>query len=134
MENLIEILENNENSFKVLTQFEGWKTAIMNDMEKYLPENIAFMQKHNLSDEVFVLLEGRCVLFVAEGDQKPENLKAINMEPFKVYNIKKGVWHTHTFAKNTSVFIVENSNTCLENSPKFFDLTESQRKFIVNNS
>lgn len=131
MDNLIFVLEHNENSYKVITEFETWKTAIMNDMERFRSENIEYMQKHTLSDEIFVLLSGNCVLFVATGDEKPEELIAVPMEHYKVYNIKKGVWHTHTFAKNTKVFIVENSNTCDENSPKYFNLTKEQKSYVV---
>ncbi len=132
MENLISIFEHNEKSYKVVSEFEGWKVALMNDMEKYSSENIEYMQKHNLSDEIFVLLSGSCTLFVATGEEKPKELKAILMEPNKVYNIKKGVWHTHTFKKETQVFIVENSNTNDSNSPKYFNLSDEQRKYIRN--
>ncbi len=130
MDNLFCVLEHNEKSYKVVTEFEGWKVALMNDMEKYKPENIVSMQKHNETDEIFVLLSGSCTLFVATGEEKPIELKAVPMEPHKVYCIKKGVWHTHTFAENTKVFIVENSNTNDSNSPKCFDLTDELKNYI----
>ncbi len=130
MENLISVLEHTDKSFKVVSEFEGWKVALMNDMEKYKPENIACMQKHNLSDEIFVLLSGKCTLFVATGDEMPQEVTAVPMEQGKVYSIKKGVWHTHTFHENTQVFIVENSNTNDGNSPRCFDLTPEQKEYI----
>ncbi len=135
MENLIEIRQHDDKSYKVVTTSDdGWKTALMNDMEKFAPQNIPYMQKHSKSDEVFVLLCGKCVLFVADGDDKPQNITAIPMEQGKVYNIKKGVWHTHSFRKDTQVFIVENADTCDDNSPKCFDLPQEIRQYIVEKS
>ena len=40
------------------------------------------------------------------------------MEPELVYNIRKGVWHTHVLEDDTTVVVVENSDTVPENSPK----------------
>ncbi len=131
MENLIEICENNEKRYKVVTAFEGWKTAILNDSDMYRPQNISYLQKHNETDEIFVLLAGKCTLYVAQGDEKPLTLTAVPMEAGKVYNIKKGVWHTHALAPETKVFIVENENTCADNSPMYFDLTDEQRACLL---
>jgi hypothetical protein len=52
------------------------------------------------------------------------------MEPYKIYNIKKSVWHTHTLSRDGKVLIVENRNTTLDNSP-FCPLTDAQRKMIA---
>ena len=49
----------------------------------------------------------------------------ISMVPKKLYNVKKGVFHTHTLDRAGSVLIVENQNTCDENSPTR-DMTEEQ--------
>ena len=128
---LIEIFAHTEKSYQPIVSFEHWRVALMNDMEKYLPHNIAFLQKHNESDESFVLLKGKCTLYVAEGGARPGRLIGYPMEPLKVYNIKKGVWHTHAFAPDTQVLIVENSNTCDENSPKFFEISPQQRDDLI---
>ncbi|MDP3284403.1 MAG: hypothetical protein Q8M56_08250, partial [Desulfobacterales bacterium] len=95
-----------------------------------LPENITAMQRHNETDEVFVLLRGCCVLFIGEGDEKVTDIFAENMQPFKIYNVKKSVWHTHTLSRDAKVLIVENRNTVLDNSP-FSSLTVTQREIIA---
>jgi len=41
------------------------------------------------------------------------------MERGKIYNVKKGVYHTHTLSKDAKVLIVENDDTSDDNSPKF---------------
>ncbi len=134
MEKLIEILENKEKSYSPVVAFNNWRIAIMNDMEKYSPQNVECWQKHNLSDESFVLLKGKCTLFVADGRDAPyDNITACKMEPQKVYNIKKGVWHTHTFSEDTSVLIVENDDTNDTNSPKV-KINGVQKDFIIKNS
>lgn len=52
-------------------------------------------------------------------------IQCVTLEPLKCYNVKKGVWHTHTLEKDSSVLIVENRNTCDDNSPTAL-LTEKQ--------
>ncbi len=88
------------------------------------------MQKHNGTDEVFVLRTGRCVLFIGEGDENVTKVHALDMELYKLYNVKKGVWHSHTFDEDARVLIVENRDTVDENSP-FVPLSESQCKEVV---
>ena len=83
------------------------------------------MQKHTLSDEVFVLLKGSCTLFSAGNGDSIGNVTATKLEPLKMYNVKAGVWHTHTLTPDSSVLIVENRDTCDDNSPTAY-MTEEQ--------
>jgi len=103
--------------FHPVVDFESWRVAIFNDAEIWQEKNISYLQKHDLSDEVFVLLEGSCTLIISE-ETIPKKLYGIKMEKGKVYNIKKGVWHTHVLEEGTKVIVVENSNTSPDNSPK----------------
>ena len=48
------------------------------------------------------------------------------MEPLKVYNIRRGTWHSHTLSPDATVLIIENENTCDDNSPEA-ELTERQK-------
>ena len=61
-----------------------------------------------LTDEVFVLLEGQAVLYVE--DQK------YSMEIGTLYNVKQGTWHHIVVSEDATVMVVENSNTCAENT------------------
>ncbi|NWF63837.1 MAG: hypothetical protein HXY38_05970, partial [Chloroflexi bacterium] len=76
------------------------------------------------------LMTGRCILFIGEGEDSVTNVHAVDMEPYKLYNVKRGVWHSHTFSKDARVLIVENRDTVAENSP-FVGLSESQRKKVM---
>jgi mannose-6-phosphate isomerase-like protein (cupin superfamily) len=129
-ETLIEIREHNQPDYKPLIDYQSWRVALMNYTADLLPEKINRMQKHTQTDEVFVLMKGRCILFIGEGDESVTKVHAVDMELYKLYNVKKGVWHSHTFSEDARVLIVENRDTVFENSP-FVPLLDSQRKEVV---
>ena len=129
-ESLIEIREHDEPDYKPLIDYQSWRVALLNYTADYLPEKINRMQKHTETDEVFVLLAGRCILFLGEGDDPVVKVHAVDMELYKLYNVKRGVWHSHTFSEDARVLVVENRDTILENSP-FVGLSESQRRTVV---
>jgi len=78
-----------------------------------------------------VLLEGRCILFLGEGNDTITSITAVDMVPRKLYNVKRGVWHSHTLNNDASVLIVENRDTAIKNSPKKL-LNDNQRRRIVD--
>ena len=129
-ESLIEIRGHDEADYKPLIDYQSWRVALMNYTADLLPEKINRMQKHTETDEVFVLLTGRCILFIGEGDESVTKTHAVNMDLYKLYNVKKGVWHSHTFSEDARVLIVENRDTVEENSP-FVPLSESQCREVV---
>lgn len=129
-QSLIEICEHNEPDYKPLVDFESWRVALLNYTADYLPEKINRMQRHNETDEVFVLLAGRCILFLGEGEESVTQVHAVDMELYKLYNIKQGVWHSHTFSEDARVLVVENRDTVYENSP-FVNLSGAQQKEVV---
>lgn len=123
---LIEIKEYNSEGYKPLVDYDSWRVAVLNYCTELLPKNIKKVQKHDETDEVFVLLKGKCILFIVED----KNIFAYEMKPLKLYNIKRSVWHTHTLSKDAVVLIVENSDTNLANSPEK-KLTKKQQKTIA---
>jgi len=108
-----------------MIDFESWRVAILNYCEELEVQNLKTMQKHDESDEVFVLLSGNCTLFTGGNGEQIGEIHMVSMVPKKLYNVKKGVFHTHTLDREGSVLIVENQNTCDENSPTR-DMTEEQ--------
>ena len=129
-ESLIEIREHSGPDYQPLIDYQNWRVAIINYTTDLTPDKINRMQKHTETDEVFVLMTGRCILFVGEGEESITKIYAVDMEPYKAYNIKRGVWHSHTFSEDARVLIVENRDTVVENSP-FVPLSEEQCKTIV---
>ena len=71
----------------------------------------------------FVLLEGECTLYVADGvGDALGQISTVVMEKRKMYNIKKGVWHNLAGNEQMVLLIVENADTSKGNSD-FFPVT-----------
>ncbi len=129
-EALIEVREHNGADYKPLIDYQSWRVALMNYTADLLPEKINRMQKHTGTDEVFVLLAGRCILFLGEGEESVTDIHAVDMELYKLYNVKKGAWHSHTFSEDARVLIVENRDTVEANSP-FVGLSVEQQREVM---
>lgn len=113
----IEIIDFQPEGYKPLVDFGQWRVAVLKFCDDLKLENIKTMQKHLETDEVFVLVGGHCTLFLGNDGESPENIRSVAMEHGKIYNIKKGVWHNHIMDEDGEVLIVENRNTCDDNSP-----------------
>jgi len=129
-ETLLEVREYAGEGYQPLIDFEAWRVAILRFHPELLPHNLDTMQRHDETDEVFVLLTGRCILFLGEGTDEVAGIFAQDMEPLKLYNVKRGAWHTHTLSDDASVLIVENRDTTLDNSPRVA-LNDQQRAELV---
>jgi len=128
---LIEIKQYHGEGYMPLIDFETWRVAVLKYCDELLPENIIKLQRHDESDEVFVLLQGNCTLYIADGKDEVGRIYQESMELLKLYNIKKSTWHSHTLSKDAVVLIVENVNTCLINSPEIV-LNEDEKKMITH--
>jgi ureidoglycolate hydrolase len=136
-ESLLEIRDYAGEGYRPLIDFGAWRVAILRYIDELLPQNIGRLQRHDETDEVFVLLSGRCLLFIAEGadqadrDDRVGEIHPQDMQPFKLYNIKRGTWHTHTLSEDATVLIVENRDTGSGNSPEI-ELEAAQRACLVH--
>jgi hypothetical protein len=127
---LLDITEYTDVGYLPLIAYGAWRVAILNYIDELLPENIGKMQRHDNTDEVFVLLKGRCILFVGAGADRIEEILAEDMQPLKLYNMKRGTWHTHTLDQRATVLIIENDDTGPANSPEI-ELTMEQRSGLI---
>ena len=127
---LLEIHSHSEPAFRPLVDFGAWRVAVLNFIDHLKPQNLTDMQRHDETDEVFVLLKGRCVLFIGDGKDDVGTIHAVDLAPLTVYNVKQGTWHTHTLSDDASVLVVENRETTLDNSP-FSALEPEQTARIV---
>lgn len=127
--NLLDIVSYDGEGYLPLIDFGKWRVAELRYIDELEVDNLKDMQKHDETDEVFVLLKGDFTLFLGgQGDEIGE-IEAVKLEPLKLYNVKKGTFHTHTPEKNATVLIVENVDTCDENSPKV-KLNAEQKSII----
>ena len=117
MEREIEVTPLPEQGYQPLVDFGGWRVAALCFCEDTKAEQIHTMQRHLETDEVFVLLSGGCTLLCGGSGEAPAPAKAVTMQPQKLYNVKKGVWHNHILTPDAAVLIVENRDTANENSP-----------------
>lgn len=126
---LLDIVSYDGEGYLPLIDFEKWRVAELRYIDELEVDNLKDMQKHDETDEIFVLLEGDFTLFIGgQGDEIGE-IEAIKLEPLKIYNVKRGTFHTHTPEKNATVLIVENSDTSDDNSPTV-KLTKEQKAII----
>lgn len=88
---------------------KNWKPA--NDIT-----GIDCLERHNKTDELFVLTEGGCTLVYANETENGLNFSAVKMVPGKVFNIPASLWHNTITEKDTKMILIEDSNTSMENS------------------
>jgi cupin superfamily acireductone dioxygenase involved in methionine salvage len=114
------VSEYNATGYAPVVDFQTWRVAMLNYIDELDADKIDNFQCHSETDEVFVLLSGKCILFCAEVDNNKKiiDISCWDMQPNKIYNIKRGVYHTHTLTEDAKVLIVENRDTCDDNSPK----------------
>lgn len=87
-----------------------WTLATLNYAARFDEANFVEMERHNLTDETFVLLQGSATLIVGE---KAERLV---MEPLKYYNVRAGIWHHILVSEDARVLVAENSDTSKDNT------------------
>jgi len=66
-EKLLEVRSYESAGYQPLIDYDKWRVAILRYCDELMPERISTMQQHNETDEVFVLLEGRCICFSERG-------------------------------------------------------------------
>ncbi len=126
VEKLISVSDFSGEGYQPLVDFESWRVAVLRYIDELLPEKIDSVECHLETDEVFILVEGKCILFLAEvQDDQIIKIHAVDMVPKKLYTVNQGVYHTHTLSKDAHVIIVENQDTGAANS-KRISLSRSQ--------
>lgn len=117
LQNLLEIHTFEGIGYQPLFHCRDFRVAMLNYHPELEVQNIDNFQQHSLTDEAFILLKGSCTLFLAD-DETIQNVHGIALEPYKVFNVKQGTYHTHTLSEDASILIVEAEDTCDDNSPK----------------
>ncbi len=89
--------------FQPVVETDGWLVALMNWSPRFDRSGWGTLERHNTTDEVFVLLAGHALLFVdADGV-----LECIDMRPGVVYNVTQGTWHNVIGSRDVQWLIVE---------------------------
>ena len=120
-----------------------WTLAALNYAERFDEKNIVDLERHNLTDETFVLLEGEATLLTGyvtgasrpgvetadarrvgyvTGASRPGGTVAavrvsrVPMTPLRFYNVRAGIWHNIIVKPGTRCLIAENANTSKDNT------------------
>ncbi len=114
---ILDIREHNGVGFNRTLAYGTWRVALAHaaPYDRH-PSDLRAWQRHNATDEVFCLLRGNCVLFVAGNGEAPGEIEAVALEPLKLYNVRCGAWHARILDEDSSLIIVENDDTSDANS------------------
>ena len=104
---------------------EKWTVGIKNWKPANDISGINCFERHNKTDELFVLLSGACTLITAEEENGGLKIEALKMEPFRVYNIPRSLWHNTVTVKDTKMILIEDVSTSMDNSD-ILDMTPEQ--------
>ncbi|MBN1538475.1 MAG: cupin domain-containing protein [Anaerolineales bacterium] len=99
--------------YKPLLLTPNWQVAIMNWDPSCERKNLHEIERHNQTEEGFVLLRGKAALFTHPDD---EALQVYDLEPGVVYSVPKRVWHRLVANQQASLLIVEDLNTHLHDT------------------
>lgn len=125
----LEILSYDGEGYLPLLRFGAWRVAELRYCDELLPQNIGKLQRHDGTDEAFVLLQGHCTLFLGGRGARLGEIEAQPLEPLRIYNVRRGTWHSHTLSRDATVLIIENEDTCDANSPEL-PLSPEQRALL----
>lgn len=112
----IENYEFSGEGMKRVFENEKWTVGIKNWKPANDITGIDCLERHNKTDELFVLLSGSCTLIYANETSTGLCIESVKMEPMKVYNIPATLWHNTITEKDTKMILIEDSNTSMENS------------------
>ena len=100
----------------VVVRSDSWRIGIINDLSRLRREKTKEMHRHLETDEAFVLLNDAAWLYIGGEDKIPHNIFLVPLEPNRIYNVKKGIWHAVITQPDTVLLIVENASTSKENT------------------
>lgn len=106
---------------------DRWMVAVKNWKPANDIEGIDCLERHNETDELFILLAGRCVLLSGvRSSGGGTEFEAVSMEPGRLYKIPRGLWHNTVTRKDTKLLLVEAPETSMANS-EVLPLDEAER-------
>lgn len=104
----IKVFEHFADGFKVAAEHGEWKVGMLHYNERF--SRLGEMERHMLTDEVFVLVSGSATLYTDNEEKK--------MEQGVVYTVPAAVWHHIVISEDATVIVVENRNTSIDNTEK----------------
>ena len=97
--------------FQPLLISDGWQVAQLNDRDDLHADSVSQIERHDATDEVFVLIRGTARLVIATEGLAGLEFEVVEMEQGVTYNVPLGVWHTIITSPAMQVMIVEKDRT-----------------------
>lgn len=119
---MYEILSYDEAGYSKVFSYLSWRIAILNHIDELELDALGYVECHHETDEAFILLEGNCTLIFARTDENHQitGFETVELEKNKIFIVKKGVYHSHILSKECKVVVIEEENTCYENSHRIY--------------
>lgn len=108
--NIIEVFNSDNDGFSKILDIENCIIGIIKGCESITEKNQKKTERHLDTEEIFIPIAGKSSLYVGEERYKVE------LEIGKVYNVKKGVWHSFVSDIDALVVVVEKKGTGEKNS------------------
>ena len=104
---------------------EHWGVGIKNYKPANDIANLDNLERHNGTDELFVLLEGDCTLLSATEADEGLVFERLPMVPGKVYASPAGLWHNTITRPGVKLVLIEDQGSAQSNSD-ILKLSEEQ--------
>ena len=103
---MIEVSSYEGEGFKVLHLTDGFKVGYLKYNKRF--SEYKELERHNESDESFVLLRGSATLYTES--------ERVEMKERTLYNIPTGEWHHITVSPDGEVLVIERHDVSKDNS------------------
>jgi ureidoglycolate hydrolase len=105
-----------EQKFQPVIQTSGWHVAVLRQCGKVYPHCVQEVERHNKTDEVFILTAGKADLIIIEEKDGQHIPYVFPMGLNVAYNVKQSVWHHVLLSADAHIFLFERADTSTENS------------------
>lgn len=113
---LVAVAQHTGSGFAPIMDFAGWRVAVSRGKPGTQAAQLSKVQRHNATNEVFILTQGAAQMVVLEGDLPPTRPHVFDLEPNVVYNVQQNVWHASFLSEDAHIIIFERADTGMENS------------------
>lgn len=117
----LQIHEWNQEGYKPLVFHHDWMVAQLNWEPSFDPAKLGEIERHNRTDEVFVLIRGKAIIFTMD----EQGMRIEEMRPGVIHNVLQSVWHGLLATRDACWIIVESRDTHLHDC-EFRQLSEDE--------
>ncbi len=105
----LQVYEWNAEGYQPLVFHHDWMVALLNWEPAFDLDKLGEIERHNETDEVFVLQKGHALLITID----EQGMQLADMTPGVLYNVRQGVWHGLLATRDARWVIVETRDTHL---------------------